>query len=155
MQVFSTDTKLFWSNELKSWLWIFAFTGLLFLSLKYFLSFTNDRIIFLAVVVLLLKLSDTLTQYHVREIKIDEQKKQLIVIFHSSLSGEKIKKYNINKVTSEIIKNSGIKSYLFSHFALKIFLEPKNTLVINSRYGFTLDALLSVDKELRSILKKV
>jgi|SRR6185312_14858811 len=151
MQVFKTDKKLFWANELKSWLYKFAFAALLYFGLKYFSSLTNDNIIIGVVVILLLKLADTLTQYHVREIQIDEQKKQMTLILNSRMSGEKIKKYELEQATSELKNNLGLTQYLSSPFTLKIFLKPKDTFVISNRYGFSLDTLTSVDKILKSM----
>ena len=150
MQVFKTDNKLFWANELKSWLWTFASAALLYFGLKYFSSLTNDNIIVGVVVVLLLKLADTLTQYHVREIQINGQKKEMTVILNSRMSGEIIKIYGIEQATSELISNSGLRRYLSSPFTLKVFLKPKDTFIISNRYGFTLDTLTSVDKILKS-----
>jgi len=151
MQVFKTDKKLFKANELKSWLWTFAFAVLLYFGLKYFFSLTNDNIIVGVVVIFLLKLADTLTQYHVSEIQIDEQKKQMTVILNSIMSGEKIKGYELGQATSELINNSGLTRYLSSPFTLKVILKPKDTFVIGDRYGFTLDTLTLVDKVLKSI----
>lgn len=151
MQVFKTDKKLFWANELKSWLWTFAFAALLYFGLKYFSSLTNDNIIVGVVVILLLKLADTLTQYHVREIQIDGQNNQMTVILNSKMSGEKIKQYELRQATSELINNSGLTRYLSSPFTLKVFLKPKDTFVISNRYGFTLETLTSVDKILKSM----
>ena len=150
MQVFKTDKKLFWANELKSWLWTFAFAALLYFGLKYFSSLTNDNIIVGVFVILLLKLADTLTQYHVKEIHIDEQKKEMTVILNSRMSGEKIKKYELEKATSELINSSGLTRYLSSPFTLKVFLKPKDTFIISNRYGFTLETLTSVNKILKS-----
>jgi len=150
MQVFKTDNKLFWANELKNWLWTFAFASFLYFGLKYFSSLTNDNIIFGVIVILLLKLADNLTQYHVREIQIEGQKKEMTVILNSRMSGEKIKIYGLEQATSELIKNSGLTRYLSSPFTLKVFLKPKDTFTISNRYGFTLDTLTSLDKVLKS-----
>jgi hypothetical protein len=151
MQVFKIDKKLFWTNELKSWLWTFAFAALSYFGLKYFSSFANDNIIVGVVVILLLKLADTLTQYHVKEIQIDGQKKQLTVILNSRMSGEEIKSYELAQATSELINNSGLTKYLSSPFTLKLFLNPKDTFVISNRFGFTLETLTSLDKILKSM----
>ena len=149
MQVFKTDKKMFWANELKSWLWTFAFAAFLFFVFKYFFTLTNDNISVGVVVIFLLKFADTLTQYHVREIQIDEQKKQMTVILNSVMSGEKIKQYELGQVTSELITYSGLTKYLSSPFTLKIFLNPKDTFRLSNRYGFTLETLTSVDKTLK------
>lgn len=147
MQVFKTDKKLFWTNELKSWLWTFAIAALMYFSLNYF--FHKPGIVSVYVL-LLLKLSDTLTQYHVREIQIDGQKNELTVILISRMSGQKINRYELDQTFSELIINSGLTRFLARPFTLNIFLNPKKTFVISNRYGFTLETLTSVDKLLRS-----
>ena len=151
MHVFKTDKKLFYANELKSWLWTFAFAALLYFGLKYFSSLANRNFIVVVVVILLLKLADTFTQYHVKEIQIDGQNNEMTVLLNSKMSGEKIKKYELGQATSELKNNSGFTRYLSSPFTLKVFLKPKDTFVISNRYGFPLDTLTSVDKILKSI----
>ncbi len=150
MQIFKTDKKIFWTNELKSWFWTFAFAALLYFGLKYFSSLTNDIIIVGVGIILLRKLADTFTQYHIREIQIDGQKKEMSVVLNSRMSGEKIKIYGLEQAASELIINSGLTKYLSSPFTLKVFLKPKDTFVISNRYGFTLDTLTSVDKIFKS-----
>ncbi len=154
MHVFKTDKDKFRTNELKSWLWTFAFAGLIYFAWKYFFSFTNDNLIVGVSVVLLLKLGDTLTQYHVREIKIDEDQRLITVLLNSRMSGEKIKIYELEHVTSELKIKSGLTKYLFSSYILKIYLNPKNTFVISNRYGFSLETLTSLDKVLKSLISK-
>ncbi|NNV54946.1 hypothetical protein [Limnovirga soli] len=150
MQFFKTNKKYFWSNELKSWLWTIAFAALVYFVLNYFYSITRDNFIIGVVVIFLRKLGDILTQYHVSEIQIDGQKKEMILILNSRMSGEKIKIYGIEQITSELIHYSGWKRYLYSPFTLNIFLNPKDKFVITNRFGFTLDTLTSVDKILKS-----
>lgn len=149
MHVFKTDKKFFWINELKSWLWTFVFAALLYFGLKQFSSLTNDNIIVGVIVILLLKIADTFTQYHIIEIQIDGQKQQLTLVLKSILSGEKIKQYALGQVTSELISHSSLTRYLSSPFTLKIFLKPKDAFIISNRYGFTLETLTSVDKTLK------
>lgn len=98
---------------------------------------------------LLLKLVDTLVQYHVVEIQVDSQKNQLTFVLNSLMSGEKIKRYDFRQATSELTNNSGLTKYLSSPLILKIFLRPKDTFRISNRYGFSSEALTSVDKTLK------
>jgi hypothetical protein len=151
MQVFKTDKKLFWAHELKSWLWTFVFAGLLYFGLKYFSSLTNDKNIVGVFVILFLKLGDTLTQYHVKEIQIDGQKKQVTVVLKSRMSGDKIKRYELEQATSELISNSGLTKYFSSPCTLKIFFKPNDTFLISNRYGFSIDTLTSVNNVLKSM----
>lgn len=149
MQIFKTDKKNYWINELKSWLWDIAFAALIFFGCKYFTALTNDNIVIIAFVILLIKLGDTLTQYHVREIRIDEEQQQMTTILHSPMSGEKIKQYDLSQVASALSNNSGLAKYFSSPFTLQIFLNAKNTLKLTNRYGFTLATLQSVDAALK------
>lgn len=145
MQVFKTDKKIFWANELKSWLWTFAFIAFVYFVISLFLFLTSNNISVGVAVVLLLKLSDTFTQFHLKEIQIDDQTNQLIFVLNSVMSGEKIKKYEFGQATSELTINSGLNKYLSSPFTLKILLRPKDILRITDRYGYSLATLTVVD----------
>lgn len=151
MQIFKTDKNIFWANELKSWLWTLAFATLLYFGFQQFLSVTNNKLIIGVVILLLFKIGDTLTQYHVTEIQVDSQKKQLTFILNSIMSGEKVKRYELGQVRSELIHNSWLTKLLSSPFTLKIFLVPKDMFRINNRYGFSTKTLVSVDNTLKSL----
>lgn len=145
MQVFKTDKKIFGISELKSWFWTFAFAALLYFGFKLFLPVPNDSVFIGVIVILLIKLADTLTQYRLVEIQIDGQNNQLIFVLNSIMSGEKIKRYELGQATSELVNNSALTKYLSSPFTLKIFLRPKDIFRITNRYGFSLATLTSVD----------
>jgi hypothetical protein len=149
MQVFKTNKKKFWANELKGWTILIAFSILLYFVFLYFFPTTNDRIISGITVLFLLKIGDSLTQFHVKEIQICRQKNQLTLILTSRMSGEKIMTYNLLQASSELIINSGYKKYYSFPYILKIFLKPKDTFVIKAKYGFTKETLMLVDSELK------
>jgi hypothetical protein len=155
MQIFKTDKKNFLANELKSWLWTLAFATLLYFGFQQFLSVTHDKLIIGVVVLLLLKIGDTLTQYHVTEIQVDKQKNELTFLLNSIMSGEKVKKYELGQASSELIHNSGLTKLLSSPVTLKIFLTTKDTFRINNRYGFSTKTLTSVDNTLKSLSNSI
>lgn len=155
MQVFKTDKKLFWINELKSWLWLFGLSALLYFILMQFSSIANENVIIGVVIMLLLKIADTFTQYHAKEIQIDELSNRLTVLLNSRMSGEKVEQYKLDQVTSELISNSGLTKYLISPDTLKLHFRPNRTWVINTRFGFTPDTLIAIDKQLKTINSKL
>lgn len=101
-------------------------------------------------VALILKLRDTLVQFHVTEVHVEKENNQLKFVLQSLMAGEKIKKYEFEQVTSQLIINSGLTKYLLSPFILKIFLRPKDLYIITNRYGFSLANLSSLDKAINS-----
>lgn len=155
MQIFKADKNVFWVNELGSWLLTLASAALIYFGLQQFLLIPNDRLVIAVVVLLFIKIGDTLTQYHVTEIQVDSQEKQVIFILNSIVSGQKVKRYSLEQVRSELIRNSGITKVLSSSSTLKIFLVPKDMFRINNRYGFTTKILSSVDDTLKSLHNSV
>ena len=145
MQVFKRDKKLFWANEFKSWFWTFSFVAVLYFILSLFLSVTNDNIFVVFTVFLLLKLTDTFTQFHVVEIQIDAPNNQLLFVLNSVMSGEKIKKYEFKQASSKLTIKSGMTKYLTSAVVLKIELRPKDIFRITDRYGFSEATLTEID----------
>ena len=77
MQVYKTEKKSYLTNELKSWLLTMVIALILFLVFKLFFSLSEDKILLDVVVLFLLKLGDTLTQYHVTEIRLDANSNQI------------------------------------------------------------------------------
>lgn len=144
MQIFKTDKKLFLINELKSWLWTFVFVTIIYLGLQQFFSMAHDKLIGVAVILLLLKLADAITQFHITEIHVNAQKNQLTFVLHCILSGEKIKRYELSDAASELKNNSSKILYGYSRFLLTIFLEQKGVFRISNRYGFSLATVTSV-----------
>jgi hypothetical protein len=150
MQVFKTDTKLYWTNELKSWAWTTIIGILLVVVLKLYYSLSQDKLLVGIAVIFILKLGDTLTRFHVKEIKIDTQTNQLIFILNSIMSGQKNRIYTLQQATSEITHNSALAKVLYSPLTLKIFLPPKVGFRINGRYGFSANTLQEVNNALKS-----
>ena len=111
---------------------------------------THDKLVIGVIVLLLLKIGDTLTQYHVTEIHIDSESNQLTFMLNSIMSGEKTKQYKLEKATSDLKNNSGVTKYFASPYSLKIFLKPKDTFSLSNRYGFSFETLKQVDRSIKN-----
>lgn len=149
MQVFKTDRKLFWTNQLKSWALTIVFATALYFVLRLFSSASTDNLLVGVVILFLLKISDTFTPYHVTAIEIDRQTNQLIFKLYRFISGDKVRKYELSQARSELVYHSAIANAVSSPVTLKILLSSKDTFRINSRYGFSKETLTSVDKAMK------
>lgn len=149
MHVFKTDNKLYLTNELKCWAWTILFLILLVVIFKFYYSLPQNKLLFGIIVIFLLKLGDTLTRFHVKEIKIDTQSKQLIFILNSIMAGQKNRIYDLQQATSEITHNSTLAKVLYSPITLKILLPPKGGFRINGRYGFSANTLKEINNALK------
>lgn len=65
--------------------------------------------------------------------------------------GEKVKKYDLEHVSSKLIPHSGLTKFLFSPLTLKISLVPKDSFRISSRYGFSTKTLTAVDNIIKEL----
>jgi len=151
MQVYKTEKKSYLTNELKSWLLTMVIALILFLVFKLFFSLSEDKILLGIVVLFLLKLGDTLTQYHVIEIRLDANSNKITFILNNIMSGEKNKNYNLQQTHSEIIKTSKLNTFLNSDLILKIYLPDKKFFKIGSRYGFSPSTLETIDSSLKKL----
>lgn len=149
MQVFNTDRRLHLTNELKSWVLTAALALLLYFGFTLFSSIPPASLIAALVVVFLAKLGNTLTQYHVKTIQLDNEKDKLDIILSSIMSGKKNKTYDLRQVTSELIENKTLINGFKSSPTLKIYVTKKETFVISNRFGFTKDTLNTVDNAIR------
>jgi hypothetical protein len=149
MHVFKTDAKLHLTNELKNWTLIITFGLLLFVVLKLFYSLPEDKLLVGIAVFFLLKTGDTITRFHVKEIKIDTQTNQLTFILSSIMSGQKSRIYELREATSELTHNSTLTKVFLSPLTLKILLAQKGRFRINGRYGFTTDTLEEVNHAIK------
>jgi hypothetical protein len=150
MQVYKADIKKFWFNEVKSWLWTLLLATIVYI-IYYRLSPGNhDKLIIGIIILLLLKTGNLFTQYRVTEIEADEKNNQLSIVLKSFMSGEKVKKYELAQVRSELIHNSGLKKLLMSPGVLILFLSPTDTFHITHRYGFSPETLAAINNTLRS-----
>ena len=148
MQVFKTDKNTFLRNELVSWLGTVLFTLLLYVGFKSFSSQPDGRLLVPVCLVILFKLRDTLTHFHIREIKVDEQANQLTFVLHSVMAGERLKSYNLRLLKSDIIRYSGLLKIFRSSATLKVTLPNQETFRVSTRYGFSANTLTIVDKTL-------
>jgi hypothetical protein len=150
MQVFKADIKRFWFYEMKSWLWTFLLATLVYIVYYRISSANHDKLIIGIIVLLLLKTRNLFTQYRVTEIEINKKTNQLSLVLKSLISGEKVKKYELDQVRSELIHNSGLKKLVVSPNVLILFLSPKDTFHITHRFGFSTEALTTINNTLNS-----
>jgi hypothetical protein len=144
MQVFTTDRKAYLTNELKSWAWTVAFVLLLYFGFQLFSPRSAGSFL---IGVLLLKLGDRLTQYHVKAIQIDKENYKINFRLNSIMSGQKIKTYDLRQVTAELTESKTWTTK--SSPALKIYLPKKESFRIDSRYGFSAATLTAINNALK------
>ena len=150
IQVFKTNKDLYRKNEIKSWLWTLILATAIYIVYHQFANVTNDKLIIGISVLLLLKLANLFTQYRVAVIEVDRKNNQLSILLKSLLSGEKTKKYELGQVRSEFIQNAGFMKLMLSSDMLKLFLSPKDTFHISTRYGFSTETLAAINNTLNS-----
>jgi hypothetical protein len=150
MIVYKTNKAAFWKNEIINWTQIFILGTILCFAFSFFSSFNKDKMSIGIIVMVLLKLSNFFTQYHIVEIKVDKPNNELTFLLLSRMSGQKIKKYQLDKVNSSFSVNSSWTKIFTYQFNLKILLNAKNFFVITNRYGFTKETLELVDNTLKT-----
>jgi len=148
MQAFTTDRKTYQTNELKSWAWTIAFALVLYSGFKLFSLVPQNSLFVGLTVIFLIKLGDTLTQYHVKTIQLDKENNRLNLILSSPMSGQKHKTYDLSQVSAELADNKSWTNGFGSSPVLKIYVTNKITFQLTSRYGFTKDILASVNQAL-------
>ena len=149
MQVFKTNKKVFLRNQLTSWVGTISFALLLYFSLKLFTQQPIGRILVPVFLLILWKLRNTLTQFYVKEIKIDEQANQLTFLLHSVMGGQRIRNYDLRQIKSEITINSGFAYIFSSPVTLEVTLPTNENFRLNRRYGLSTETLTSVDNALK------
>jgi hypothetical protein len=149
MPVFTTDKKNYLIRESKSWASTVIFTLIVYGSFKLFLSMRQDTVIIGLVSVFLLKLIDTLTQYHVNVIQIDKEKGKMNLRLNSLLTGYDYKTYKLQEVASELTETKSWLNFNQTVLRLRIYLPGKKVLQITNRYGFTDDTLKLIDDTLK------
>jgi hypothetical protein len=150
IQIFKPNKDLYRKNELKSWLWTFILATILYIVYHQYSGVTNNKLIIGIIILLLLKTANLFTQYRVTEIEIDRKNNQLSIVLKSLLSGEKIKRYELGQVRSELINNSGFMKLMVTSDMLKLFLSPKDTFHISNRYGFSIETLAAINNTLNT-----
>ncbi|MFN7014407.1 MAG: hypothetical protein ACK4ON_09085, partial [Bacteroidia bacterium] len=104
-------------------MWTLAISGLILFYFNYFYSLHHNQILIGAIIIVLLKTGNTLTQYHVNEIQVDSLKRQVSLILRSIMSGKKIQHYKLDQVSSELVNNVGVIKYFSSSFTLKLIMD--------------------------------
>jgi len=149
MQVFNADIKRFWFYEMKSWLWTLLLATLVYIVYYRISSANHDKLIIGIIVLLLLKTANLFTQYRVTRIEINKKNNEISLILKSLMAAEKVKKYELGQVHSELIINSGLKKLVISPNVLILFLSPKDTFHITHRYGFSPETLAAINNTLK------
>jgi hypothetical protein len=149
MQVFTPNRKIYQSNELKSWAWTVAFVLFLYFGVRSFFPISQDSLFVGVAVAFLLKLGNTLTQYHVETIQLDKESDKLNLVLSSVMSGQKYKTYDLRQITTELTENKTLLTGFKPSLALKIHITEKGSFQINSRYGFTTDTLTAVNNAVK------
>ncbi|MFT3822536.1 MAG: hypothetical protein QM731_01400 [Chitinophagaceae bacterium] len=153
MQSFKTNTKLLQRSTLKNWGWTIGMAILLFITFRLVLNFPIDKVWLGIIVIFVIRLGDAITEFHVREIRIDTAADQLTFILRSIMSGEKIRSYPLQQAASLLKYHSGFISFLSFPLTLIISLPKKEYFKINSRYGFSADTLTAIDTALKQTKK--
>jgi len=149
MPVFTTDKKQYLISESKSWGWTVVFTLILYIGLKFFISMRQNNINFGLIFIFIMKLMDTLTQYHVNVIQIDKKKGKMNLRLESLMTGDDYKTYDLRNVSSELVEEKSWWSLNKTHLKLKIHLPGKKMLQITNRYGFKEDTLRVINDTLK------
>ncbi|HEY8897847.1 MAG TPA: hypothetical protein VIM79_23645 [Niastella sp.] len=149
MQVFNADIKRFWFYEMKSWLWTLLLATLVYIVYYRISSANHDKLIIGIIVLLLLKTANLFTQYRVTRIEINKKNNEISLVLKSLMAVEKVKKYELGQVHSELIINSGLKKLVISPNVLILFLSPKDTFHITHRYGFSPETLAAINNTLK------
>jgi hypothetical protein len=151
IQVFKTNKDLYRKNEIRSWLWTFILATIIYIVYHQYSRVTNDKLIIGISILLLLKAGNLFTQYRITDIEVDRKNNQLSIVLKSLLSGEKIKRYELGQVRSELIHHSGWMKLMLSSDMLKLFLSPKDTFHISNRYGFSTESLKAIDNTINNL----
>ena len=150
MQVFKTDRNIYLTNQLISWVWTIAFVLLVYFGFKLLSPQPIGRLLVPISLIILYRLRDTLTQFHVKKIKVDAQTNQLSFLLQSVMSGQKIRNYDLRQIKSELITYSRFASILYSSMTLKVLLPKNEVFRISSRYGFSANTLTLIDNALNN-----
>lgn len=149
MKTFRINPRLRRSREFVELLYTLAIYVVLYLVIYFFSERSSVNIIWFAFVALATMLSRFLLPYHVEEITVDHGNRKIALMLKSRFTGRDEKVYELDKVRSEIKKNSGLGSLNNSGITLQIHLSRHKTFWINGRYGFEEGTLRAVDECLK------
>lgn len=144
MQVFKTDKKIYFRNEVKRIL----LTSLLFLVIFFALtgstSLSPGKLYFGLAMVLILHFRDLLIPYRVNKIIVDAHDDKIVVQLKSLLLGVQENAYELSVVKTEITANTGLRRILPSPLVLRISLPSNKLFEITTQYGFSKETLYEV-----------
>jgi len=125
-------------SELMSLLRVLALGVLVVIFAKDILGRPIEKQLLLIVTpVLLLKLGDTITQYHVHAISVDKANNNLRITLLSIMSGDKTMEFALEKVNSMLVQNKGLSRLITGSSLLEINISHKKGFRISKRYGFS------------------
>lgn len=150
MKIFKTDKRIRLINELKSWAWVLITTGVLVFFIFRLSSMKLEHFWNVMIVTFLMKLSDTLFQYHVDEIRIDAYTNKLFIGLSSLLSGNEEKIYDLDQVQVTTNKNFRLNKWLIGPKTINILLPKNKIFKISGRYGFSEDSLNEIESAIKS-----
>jgi len=98
---------------------------------------------------ILLKAFDSIKEYHVKEIQINQVANEFIAVLKSRLSGNKNLKFNLSQISAELTTNN-TKFFTKSPATLFIYLPEKKYFKITNRYGFSTTTLIEINSALNN-----
>lgn len=143
MQVYKSESTLYIKQELKSWAVWAAILLTIFLVNYFFSMVSQSTLLYGAGFFIFLKAIDTLKEYHIKEILIDQDANEFITLLKSKLSGNKMMNYNLDSVSTELSINRNSFT-LFKPTTLFIYLPEKRYYRITNRYGFPTKTLIEI-----------
>ena len=143
MQLYKAERKFSLAREIKSWFWFILIFTILF-SIQYYFSLISTKgIMIWSIIYMLYKIISPLFQYQISEIHIDNQSHEMDIISTNKMSGEKIKKYGLEGVSSEFLGKAASSSLLIYSKARR-----KIIVLLNPNHGFSNLQLNSVHNHL-------
>lgn len=100
--------------------------------------------------VLLLKIADTIIQYHVHSATVDRTTNIVKLKLLSIMSGEKEIIYPLDEIESILSRKIGVRRLFSCSIILEINAPQRNTFRITKRYGFTSNDLEKIHELIQS-----
>ena len=149
MQIFETQRKRYIINELKDWALTIVSSLALLIVLMAFNSISQGSLLTGVCFVSIIHLSNTIVQYHVKEVRILPENQQVAFVLSSIMSGKEARIYDADQVHSEITKSSSFTSLFGYRTTLRIHLPRNRQFRITNKYGFSEKTLADIDAALR------
>ena len=148
MQAYKINKKAFWVKGFKNLLIKFSIQIFSIFVFSLFININQELFITIVFTLLLMECGNFITQLHIKEIQVDKEKNEISFFLKSIYSGEKIKKYILGKISSQLVKNTGFRKYFYGELSLKMKVSDKEIFDVTNRYGFYNDTLISIENTL-------